>query len=319
MFDFEKPNIEFAEISDDNRYGRFVVEPLERGYGLTLGNSLRRIMLSSLPGSAVNRVKIDGVVHSFTSIPGVKEDVTEILMNVKNLEIKNNSTTDEDKTAYVEVKGEGVVTARDIKTDGDIEIMNPDQVIATLEGGADSKIGMELTIHNSRGYEGADKAKKDDLALGVIPIDATYTPIRRVNMRVENTRVGSLTNYDKLTLEVWTNGTIGPYEAVSLAAKVLSEHLALFINLSDKSAGAQVIVEKQEKDDQPLVDMQIEELELSVRSFNCLKRANIDTVGQLCAKTPEEMMKVRNLGRKSLDEVLQKLKAIGLSLKSSEE
>lgn len=319
MFDFEKPNIEFAEISDDNRYGRFVVEPLERGYGLTLGNSLRRIMLSSLPGSAVNRVKIDGVVHSFTSIPGVKEDVTEILMNIKSLEIKNNSTTDEDKTAYVEVKGEGVVTAADIKTDGNIEIMNPDQVIATLEGGADSKIGMELTIHNSRGYEGADKAKKDDLALGVIPIDATYTPIRRVNMRVENTRVGSLTNYDKLTLEVWTNGTIGPYEAVSLAAKVLSEHLALFINLSEKSAGAKVIVEKAEKDDQPLVDMQIEELELSVRSFNCLKRANIDTVGQLCAKTPEEMMKVRNLGRKSLDEVLQKLKAIGLSLKSSEE
>ncbi len=319
MFDFEKPNIEFAEISDDNRYGRFVVEPLERGYGLTLGNSLRRIMLSSLPGSAVNRVKIDGVVHSFTSIPGVKEDVTEILMNVKNLEIKNNSTTDEDKTAYVEVKGEGVVTARDIKTDGDIEIMNPDQVIATLEGGAESKIGMELTIHNSRGYEGADKAKKDDLPLGVIPIDATYTPIRRVNMRVENTRVGSLTNYDKLTLEVWTNGTIGPYEAVSLAAKVLSEHLALFINLSDKSADTKVIVEKAEKEDQPLVDMQIEELELSVRSFNCLKRANIDTVGQLCAKTPEEMMKVRNLGRKSLDEVLQKLKGIGLSLKSSEE
>ena len=319
MFDFEKPNIEFAEISDDNRYGRFVVEPLERGYGLTLGNSLRRIMLSSLPGAAVNRVKIDGVVHSFTSIPGVKEDVTEILMNVKSLEIKNNSTTDEDKTAYVEVKGEGVVTARDIKTDGDIEIMNPDQVIATLEGGAVSKIGMELTIHNSRGYEGADKVKKDDLALGVIPIDATYTPIRRVNMHVENTRVGSLTNYDKLTLEVWTNGTIGPYEAVSLAAKVLSEHLALFINLSEKSAGAKVIVEKAEKEDQPLVDMQIEELELSVRSFNCLKRANIDTVGQLCAKTPEEMMKVRNLGRKSLDEVLQKLKGIGLSLKSSEE
>ncbi|MBQ6542370.1 MAG: DNA-directed RNA polymerase subunit alpha [Lachnospiraceae bacterium] len=319
MFDFEKPNIEFAEISDDNRYGRFVVEPLERGYGLTLGNSLRRIMLSSLPGSAVNRVKIDGVVHSFTSIPGVKEDVTEILMNVKSLEIKNNATTDEDKTAYVEVKGEGVVTARDIKTDGDIEIMNPDQVIATLEGGAESKIGMELTIHNSRGYEGADKAKKDDLPLGVIPIDATYTPIRRVNMRVENTRVGSLTNYDKLTLEVWTNGTIGPYEAVSLAAKVLSEHLALFINLSDKSADTKVIVEKSEKEDQPLVDMQIEELELSVRSFNCLKRANIDTVGQLCAKTPEEMMKVRNLGRKSLDEVLQKLKGIGLSLKSSEE
>ncbi len=319
MFDFEKPNIEFAEISDDNRYGRFVVEPLERGYGLTLGNSLRRIMLSSLPGSAVNRVKIDGVVHSFTSIPGVKEDVTEILMNGKRQENKNNATTDEDKTAYVEVKGEGVVTARDIKTDGDIEIMNPDQVIATLEGGAESKIGMELTIHNSRGYEGADKAKKDDLPLGVIPIDATYTPIRRVNMRVENTRVGSLTNYDKLTLEVWTNGTIGPYEAVSLAAKVLSEHLALFINLSDKSADTKVIVEKAEKEDQPLVDMQIEELELSVRSFNCLKRANIDTVGQLCAKTPEEMMKVRNLGRKSLDEVLQKLKGIGLSLKSSEE
>jgi DNA-directed RNA polymerase subunit alpha len=276
-------------------------------------------MLSSLPGSAVNRVKIDGVVHSFTSIPGVKEDVTEILMNVKSLEIKNNSTTDEDKTAYVEVKGEGVVTARDIKTDGDIEIMNPDQVIATLEGGPDSKIGMELTIHNSRGYEGADKVKKDDLALGVIPIDAIYTPIRRVNMHVENTRVGSLTNYDKLTLEVWTNGTIGPYEAVSLAAKVLSEHLALFINLSEKSAGTQVIVEKAEKEDPPLKDMQIEELELSVRSFNCLKRANIDTVGQLIAKTPEEMMKVRNLGRKSLDEVLQKLKGIGLSLKSSEE
>ena len=319
MFDFEKPNIEIAEISEDKKYGKFVVEPLERGYGTTLGNSLRRIMLSSLPGSAVSQVKIDGVLHEFSSISGVKEDVTEIIMNVKSLAIKNNSDTNEPKTAYIEFEGEGVITAADIQTDADIEILNPEQVIATLSGGADSKFYMELTITNGRGYVSADKNKSDDLPIGVIAVDSIYTPVERVNMAVENTRVGQMTDYDKLTLEIYTNGTLDPDEAVSLAAKVLSEHLNLFIDLSENAKTAEVMVEKENNEKEKVLEMNIDELELSVRSYNCLKRAGINTVEELCSRTSEDMMKVRNLGRKSLKEVLAKLKELGLQLNSSDE
>ena len=319
MFDFEKPNIEIAEISEDKKYGKFVVEPLERGYGTTLGNSLRRIMLSSLPGSAVSQVKIDGVLHEFSSISGVKEDVTEIIMNVKSLAIKNNSDTNEPKTAYIEFEGEGVITVADIQTDADIEILNPEQVIATLSGGADSKFYMELTITNGRGYVSADKNKSDDLPIGVIAVDSIYTPVERVNMAVENTRVGQMTDYDKLTLEIYTNGTLDPDEAVSLAAKVLSEHLNLFIDLSENAKTAEVMVEKENNEKEKVLEMNIDELELSVRSYNCLKRAGINTVEELCSRTSEDMMKVRNLGRKSLEEVLAKLKELGLQLNSSDE
>ena len=319
MFDFNKPKIEITEISEDRKFGRFVVEPLERGYGTTLGNSLRRIMLSSLPGSAVSQVKIDGVLHEFSTIPGVKEDVTEIIMNLKSLSIRNNSETDESKTAYVEFEGEGVVHASDIQVDQDIEIMNPDQVIATLSGGPDSRLYMELTITNGRGYVGSDKTKTDDMPIGVISVDAIYTPVERVNMTVDNTRVGQMTDYDKLTLDVYTNGTLGPDDAVSLAAKVLSEHLRLFIDLSENAKTAEVMVEVENDEKEKVLEMNIDELELSVRSYNCLKRAGINTVEELCSKTPEDMMKVRNLGRKSLEEVLAKLSELGLSLSPSEE
>ena len=319
MFDFEKPKIKIVEMSDDKRYGRFVVEPLERGYGTTLGNSLRRIMLSSLPGAAVSQIKIDGVLHEFSSIPGVKEDVTEIIMNVKSLAIKNNSETNEAKTAYIEFEGEGVVTAADIQADPDIEIMNPDQVIAHLSGGADCKLYMELTITKGRGYVGADRNKSEDLPIGVIAVDSIYTPIERVNLLVENTRVGQITDFDKLTLDVYTNGTIAPDEAVSLAAKVLSEHLNLFIDLSENARKVDVMVEKQDNEKEKVMEMNIDELELSVRSYNCLKRAGINTVEELCNRTPEDMMKVRNLGRKSLEEVLAKLNDLGLHLSPSEE
>ena len=313
MFDFEKPKIEIAQISDDNKYGRFVVEPLERGYGTTLGNSLRRIMLSSLPGAAVSHVKIDGVVHEFSSIPGVKEDVTEIIMNIKSLAIKNTSDTSEPKVAYIEFEGEGVVTGADIQADPDIEILNPDQVIATLSG-EDSKLYMELTITKGRGYVSSDKNKKEDLAIGVIPVDSIYTPVERVNLTVQNTRVGQITDFDKLTLDVYTNGTLAPDEAVSLAAKVLSEHLNLFIDLSENAKTAEVMVEKENDEKEKVLEMNIDELELSVRSYNCLKRAGINTVEELTNRTAEDMMKVRNLGRKSLEEVLAKLKELGLSL-----
>ena len=317
MFDFERPNIEVVEISDDKKYGKFVVEPLERGYGITLGNSLRRIMLSSLPGTAVSQVKIEGVLHEFSSIPGVKEDVTEIIMNIKNLAIKNNSETNEPKTAYIEYTGDGVVKASDIQVDQDIEIMNPDQTIATLCG-ADAKLYMELTITNGRGYVSSDKNKTPDLPIGVLAIDSIYTPIERVNVTVENTRVGQVTDFDKLTLDVHTNGTLEPDEAVSLAAKVLSEHLSLFIDLSENARVAEVMVEKDTDEKGKVLEMSIDELELSVRSFNCLKRAGINTVEELCNKTPDDMMKVRNLGRKSLEEVLAKLKELGLSLREGE-
>ncbi len=318
MFEFEKPRIEIAEISEDNRYGKFVVEPLERGYGTTLGNSLRRIMLSSLPGSAVSYVKIKGVLHEFSSIPGVKEDVTEIIMNIKELAIKNNSSSNEPKQAYIEYVGEGVVTAADIHVDSDIEILNPDLVIATLSG-PDARFDMELTITKGRGYVGSDKNKKEDTSIDVIAIDSIYTPVERVNLTVENTRVGQITDYDKLTLDVYTNGTLAPDEAVSLAAKVLSEHLSLFIDLSENAKSAEVMVEKEDNEKEKVLEMNIDELELSVRSFNCLKRAGINTVEELTSKTPEDMMKVRNLGRKSLEEVLNKLKELGLSLNNGEE
>ncbi|MCH5258077.1 MAG: DNA-directed RNA polymerase subunit alpha [Lachnospiraceae bacterium] len=318
MFDFERPNIEVVEISEDKKYGKFVVEPLERGYGITLGNSLRRIMLSSLPGSAVSQVKIEGVLHEFSSIPGVKEDVTEIIMNIKSLAIKNTSETNEPKTAYIEYEGEGIVRASDIQVNQDIEILNPDQVIATLSG-KDTKLYMELTITRGRGYVSSDKNKTDDLPIGVIAVDSIYTPVERVNVTVENTRVGQITDFDKLTLDVYTNGTLVPDEAVSLAAKVLSEHLSLFIDLSENAKTAEVMVEKEDDEKEKVLEMSIDELELSVRSYNCLKRAGINTVEELTNKTSEDMMKVRNLGRKSLEEVLTKLKELGLQLNPSDE
>ena len=316
MFDFERPNIEVAEISEDKKYGKFVVEPLERGYGITLGNSLRRIMLSSLPGTAVSQVKIEGVLHEFSSIEGVKEDVTEIIMNIKSLAIKNTSESNEPKTAYIDFEGEGVVRASDIQCDSDIEIMNPNQVIATLSGG---KLYMELTITKGRGYVSADKNKNEELPIGIIPIDSIYTPVERVNVTVQNTRVGQITDYDKLTIDVYTNGTLIPDEAVSLAAKVLSEHLGLFVDLSENAQHAEIMSVKEDDKKEKVLEMSIDELELSVRSYNCLKRAGINTVQELTNKTPDEMMKVRNLGRKSLEEVLAKLKELDLQLNQSEE
>lgn len=318
MFEFEKPRIEIAEISDDNKYGKFVVEPLERGYGITLGNSLRRIMLSSLPGTAVSQVKIKGVLHEFSSLPGVKEDVTEIVMNIKDLCIKNNSTTNEPKVAYIDASGDKVVTAGDIQVDADLEILNPDLVIANLSG-PEAKLEMELLITNGRGYVGSDKNKGLDSSIDAIAVDSIYTPVERVNLTVQNTRVGQVTDYDKLTLDVFTNGTLAPDEAVSLAAKVLSEHLNLFIDLSENAKSVDVMVEKEDDQKEKVLEMSIDELELSVRSYNCLKRAGINTVEELTNKTPDDMMKVRNLGRKSLEEVLAKLKELGLQLQPTEE
>ena len=319
-FDFKPAKIEIAEISEDKKYGRFVVEPLERGYGTTLGNSLRRIMLSSLPGAAVSQVKIDGVVHEFSGIPGVKEDVTEIIMNIKNLAIKNTSETNEPKTAYIEFEGEGVVTAADIKADPDIEIINQDQVIATLNGGADSKLYMELTIQKGRGYIGADKNKNDKMPIGVIAIDSIYTPVQKVNYAVEPTRVGQAVDYDKLTLEVWTDGTFSGKEIISLAAKIMQDHIGLFVNLSETIKGMDILVKTEDDKQQQILKMAIEELEnLSIRSYNCLKRANIHTIEDLTKKTEDDMLKVRNLGRKSLEEVIQKLESYGLALKQQED
>lgn len=318
MFEFEKPKIEIVETSEDNKYGKFVIEPLERGYGITLGNSLRRIMLSSLPGTAVSHVKIKGVLHEFSSIPGVKEDVTEIIMNIKNVVIKNNSDTFEPKQAYIDVVGERVVKAGDIKVDGDIEIVNPDLVIANLSG-PDAKLEMELTIVNGRGYVSLDKNKEADAPIDVIAIDSIFTPVERVNLTVQNTRVGQVTDYDKLTLDVYTNGALAPDEAVSLAANLLVEHLKLFVDLSENARLVDVMVESTTDEKEKVLEMNIDELELSVRSYNCLKRAGINTVQELINKTPEDMMKVRNLGRKSLDEVLAKLKELGLSLNQNED
>lgn len=319
MFEFEKPRINIAEKSQDGTYGRFVVEPLERGYGTTLGNSLRRILLSSLPGAAVSNIKVDGVLHEFSTIPGIKEDVTEIILNLKNLALKNLSESSEPKLAYIDMTGEGIVYARDIKVDADIEIANPDMPIATLSGGSDSKLFIEITITKGYGYVGADKNKKPDQPIGLIPVDSLYTPVRKVNYTVDNTRVGSVTDYDRLTLDVWTNGTVTPDDAVSLGAKILTEHLNLFVNLSASAKDAEVMTEKEEGKKERVLEMSIEELDLSVRSYNCLKRAGINSVEDLAGKTEEDMMKVRNLGRKSLEEVLNKMTDLGLALQPSDE
>ncbi|MCD8158370.1 MAG: DNA-directed RNA polymerase subunit alpha [Clostridiales bacterium] len=319
MFEFEKPRIDIAEISPDGKYGRFVVEPLERGYGITLGNSLRRILLSSLPGSAVSSVKFDNVLHEFSTIPGVKEDVTEIILNLKNLAIKNNSESPDPKIAYIDYVGEGEIKAGDIKVDQDVEIVNPDLHIATLSGGPESKLFIEITITKGHGYVEATKNKRSDQSIRIIPVDSLYTPVTRVNFAVDDTRVGQITDYDKLTFEVWTNGTITPDDAVSLGAKILSEHLNLFIDLSDNAKNAEILVEKEEGKKEKVLELTIEELDLTVRSYNCLKRAGINTVEDLAKKTEEDMMKVRNLGRKSLEEVLNKLAKLGLSLSPSED
>lgn len=315
MIEIEKPKIESIIASEDNTYGKFVVEPLERGYGITLGNSLRRILLSSLPGSAVTSIKIDGVLHEFSTIPGVVEDVTEIILNVKGLSL--NLLSDGPKVVYIEAEGEGEVKASDIKADADVEILNPDHKIATLSG--EHKLYMELTIDRGRGYVPAEKNKHPGQPIGIIPIDSIFTPVRKVNYTVDNTRVGQVTDYDKLILEVWTNGSIKPDESISLGAKIMSEHLNLFIDLSDNAKNTEIMVEKEETKKEKVLEMTIEELDLSVRSYNCLKRAGINTVEDLTNRTEEDMMKVRNLGRKSLEEVLNKLKALGLSLSPSED
>lgn len=311
MIEFEKPRIESEEIKPDGTYGRFVVEPLERGYGTTLGNSLRRVLLSSLPGVAVKSIKIDGVQHEFSTIPGVKEDVTEIVLNIKGLTAKMYG--DAPKTIYIEAEGECEVTAGDVKTDSEVEILNPSMHIATLGKGA--KLYMEIVIDKGRGYVPAERNKAEIVNnIGAIPVDSIYTPVLKVNYTVENTRVGQITDYDKLTLEVWTDGTISAKEAVSLAAKVLNEHLNLFVDLSDQAANVEIMVEKGENPQEKVLEMTIEELDLSVRSFNCLKRAGINTVEDLISKSEDEMMKVRNLGKKSLEEVIAKLKSLGFDL-----
>ena len=308
MIEFEKPNIKCLEIDNDNNYAKFVCEPLERGYGITIGNSLRRILLSSLPGSAITGVKIEGVQHEFSTIPNVVEDVPEIIVNLKNVRLKLDKN--EEKTLRINFKGEGEVKAGDIITDGTVEILNPDLHIATVsEGGS---LVMELVANMGRGYNTAEKNKKDDQPLGLLPIDSIYTPVKKVNYAVENTRVGQMVDYDKLTIEVWTDGSLKPYEALSLAAKVMTGHLELFIDLSEATKNTKVMVEKEESKKEKVLEMSIEDLELSVRSFNCLKRANIATVEDLANKTEADMMKVRNLGKKSLDEVTNKFHALGL-------
>ena len=316
MIGIEKPRIDTAEISEDGKYGRFVVEPLERGYGTTLGNSLRRVLLSSLPGYAITSVKIDGILHEFSTIPGVKEDVTEIVLNLKNVILKIHG--DGPKTIYIDANGDDEITAGSIKTDSEVEILNPELHIATLN--SDAHVSMELTCDKGRGYVSADRNKQMmQPIIGVIAIDSIYTPVLKVNFTVENTRVGQITDYDKLTLEVWTNGTINAMEAVSLGAKILNEHLNLFGDLSGEAYDTEVMVVKNDNGKEKVLEMTIEELDLSVRSFNCLKRAQINTVEDLINRTEEDMMKVRNLGRKSLDEVVAKLNSLGFDLRRDEE
>ncbi len=316
MIEIEKPRVECVHVSDDNSYGKFVVEPLERGYGTTLGNSLRRILLSSLPGVAVNSVKIDGVLHEFSTIPGVAEDVTEIILNIKKLAIKLHS--DGPKTIYINHEGAGEICARDIKCDSDVEIINGDLHIAKLN--EDAKLFMEIVIDRGRGYVSADRNKQLlQPVIGVIPVDSIYTPVMKVNYTVDNTRVGQITDYDKLILEVWTDGTINPPDAVSLGAKVLNEHLNLFIDLSESAKNAEIMIEKEESKKEKVLETTIEELDLSVRSYNCLKRAGINTVQDLTNRSENDMMKVRNLGRKSLEEVIAKLDSLGLALTTNED
>lgn len=315
MIEIEKPRIDCENLAEDGSYGKFVVEPLERGYGTTLGNSLRRILLSSLPGTAASSIKINGVQHEFSTIPGVKEDVTEIVLNVKGIIAK--LYCDGPKTVYIEASGEGTVTAGDIHTDGEVEILNPELHIATLM--SDAHLSMEITLTNGRGYVSAERNKQYKTAIGVIPVDSIYTPVYKVNYTVENTRVGNMTDYDKLTLEVWTDRTITAKDAVSLGAKVLTDHLSLFVDLSEEIGSHSTVVEKAETQHDKVLEMTIEELDLSVRSFNCLKRAGINTVEDLINTSEDDMMKVRNLGKKSLEEVIYKLEAMGLSLAKNED
>ena len=315
MIEFERPNIKCLEIDNDSNYAKFVCEPLERGYGITIGNSLRRILLSSLPGSAITSVKIDGVLHEFSTIPNVVEDVPEIVINLKNVRLKLDQN--EEKTLRIDAKRPGEVKAGDIITDGTVEILNPDLHIATVSEGGTLK--MELTADMGRGYNNAEKNKKPDQAIGVLPIDSIYTPVKKVNYSVENTRVGQRVDYDKLTIEVWTDGSLKPYEALSLAAKVMTSHLDLFIDLSETAKNTQVMVEKEENKKERVLEMSIEDLELSVRSFNCLKRAGIATVEDLTNKSETDMMKVRNLGKKSFDEVTAKLHSLGLDFAQEDE
>ncbi|MFJ8263911.1 DNA-directed RNA polymerase subunit alpha [Rummeliibacillus sp. NPDC094406] len=314
MIEIEKPKIETVEISDDLKYGKFVVEPLERGYGTTLGNSLRRILLSSLPGAAVTSIQIDGVLHEFSTIEGVVEDVASIILNIKKLALKIYS--DEEKVIEIDFKGDGVVTAADITHDSDVEVLNPDLYIATVA--KNGHLRMRMYAQRGRGYTPADQNKREDLPIGVIPIDSIYTPVSRVNYTVEGTRVGQSSDYDKLSLDVWTDGSIGPKEAISLGAKILTEHLNIFVGLTDEAKTAEIMVEKEEDQKEKVLEMTIEELDLSVRSYNCLKRAGINTVLELANKSEDDMMKVRNLGRKSLEEVKAKLEELGLGLREED-
>ena len=315
MIEFEKPNIKCIETDEKRNYSKFVCEPLERGYGMTIGNSLRRILLSSLPGAAITSVKIDGVVHEFSTVTGVVEDIPEIIVNLKCVRLKMHDN--EDKKISIDFKGPGEVKAGDIITDSSIEILNPELHIATVEDG--ETLHMEMTVARGRGYNTADKNKTEDMALGTLPIDSIFTPVKKVNYKVENTRVGQRVDYDKLTIEVWTDGSLKPFEALSLAAKVMTSHLDLFIDLSEAAKNTQVMVEKEESKKEKVLEMPIEELELSVRSFNCLKRSGISTVEDLANKTENDMMKVKNLGKKSLDEVIAKLHELGLDLRKEEE
>ena len=315
MIEFERPNIECIKIDDENNYSKFVCEPLERGYGVTIGNSLRRILLSSLPGCAITSVKINGVLHEFSSIPNVVEDVPEIIVNLKNVRLK--FAEEEEKVLRLDFNGEGEVTAGDIQTDGTVEILNPDLHIATVSEGG--HLIMELTANRGRGYTPSDKNKKPDQDISVLPIDSIYTPVKKVNYQIENTRVGQMVDLDRLVIEVWTDGSLKPYEALSLAAKILTGHLELFIDLSEATKNTKVMIEKEENKKKRILEKSIEELELSVRSFNCLKRAGISTVEDLANKTESDMMKVRNLGKKSLDEVVAKLHALGLDFAPEEE
>ena len=315
MIEFEKPNIECLEIDEANNYAKFVCEPLERGYGVTIGNSLRRILLSSLPGCAITSVKIDGVLHEFSTIPNVVEDVPELIVNLKNVRLKFDGN--EEKVIRINFKGEGEVTAADIQTDGTVEILNPDLHIATVsEGGS---LVMEMTADRGRGYNSSEKNKKQNQDISVLPIDSIYTPVKKVNYQVENTRVGQMVDFDKLIIEVWTDGSLKAHEALSLAAKVMTGHLELFIDLSETTKNTQVMVEKEESKKEKVLEMSIEELELSVRSYNCLKRANISTVEDLTNKSETDMMKVRNLGKKSFDEVTAKLHSLGLDFAQEED
>ncbi|WP_102029433.1 DNA-directed RNA polymerase subunit alpha [Salirhabdus sp. Marseille-P4669] len=314
MIEIEKPKIETVSLSEDAKFGKFVVEPLERGYGTTMGNSLRRILLSSLPGAAVTSIQIDGVLHEFSTIEGVVEDVTTIILNLKKLALKIYS--DEAKTLEIDVQGEGKVTAADITHDSDVEILNPDLHIATLASNA--HFHMRIFAERGRGYRPAEENKSDDQPIGVIPVDSIFTPVSRVTFQVENTRVGQVANYDKLTLDVWTDGSIRPEEAVSLGAKIFTEHLNIFVGLTDEAQNAEIMVEKEEDQKEKVLEMTIEELDLSVRSYNCLKRAGINSVQELTQKSEEDMMKVRNLGRKSLDEVKHKLHELGLGLRNDD-